>query len=214
MRFFDARHVVSRALAALAMILALCACAQTAPSDAPPMENGVYVAQGICFGEGGCPWKHWRAHQPVDVRERLDTASPVIATVAPGEWVEAVEGQLRMVPKRGVVRTAHDAQPMEVNGRTVTPRLEVGDAVYLLQSEGEGDFVIWHQGAFKFWHWPEDPEQEARIAWDPPAPAPEATSSTLGWWVRVKLANGRSGWVKEPSFECMGPLAGDQDCRG
>lgn len=179
-------------------------------NDGPPTKNGVYIAEGICFGEGGCPWKHWRAYEPVKVHEQLDAASPIIATVAAGEWIEPVEGQLRLVPQRGVVRTAHDGLTASLDGRTVTPRLEVGDVVYLLEPMGEGEFVMWRGGKSIYWRWPDNPEDEAFIAWDPPA----AAAPTLGWWVRVRLKNGRSGWVKEPRFECMGPLGGDENCRG
>lgn len=182
----------------LALTLLLAACAP-ASNDAPPTENGVYIAHGVCFGEGGC-FKHWRAYEPVQVHEQLDPASPVIATVAPDEWVEAIDGQLRLVPLRGVVKTA-----------TKNPPLAVGDVVYMLESEGEGFYVLWHKGKTVNHDWAEGDQNEP-ITWDKErAPAP--AGAIVGWWVQLKLANGKLGWVNDPRFECMGPLQGSANCR-
>jgi len=171
--------------------------AQAAAGDGPPTQNGVYIVNGICFGEGGCPWKHWRSSEPTPVYQASDASSPVMANVAPGAWVETIEGQLRFVPRRGVVLTADQG-------------LEVGDVIYLLESSGEGDFTIWRHGKSMDWHWPDDFDQNPTVRWDAPAP----DTPTSGWWVHVKLADGRTGWLHEPRFECMGPIAGDEGCRG
>lgn len=167
-----------------------------ASGDGPPLENGAYVAHGVCFGEGGCPWKHWRASGPVDVRASADSTSPVIATLAAGDWVEALDGFDRFIPRRGVVRIADQG-------------LEVGDVIYLLETEGEGDFSIWSHGALHSWHWPDDPDTTP-VQWDS---EPDNSAPTMGWWVKIKLADDRIGWVKDPRFECMGPLGGDEGCR-
>lgn len=184
-----------RGLAAALVLLA----AGCAPSnEAPPLEGGIYAVRGICFGEGEC-YRHWRASTPVQVRERLDPASPVVATVAPGEWVEPVDGQLRLVPLRGVVRTA-----------TKTPPLAVGDVVYMLEPLGEGFYVLWHKGTTPEHDWASGDPNEP-IAWDEPTPPP--AGAVTGWWVQLKLASGKLGWVKDPAFECMGQLQGSEGCR-
>lgn len=172
-------------------------------NETPPMENGVYVVQGICFGEGGCPFKHWRASQEVQLRERLDPASPVIATVKPGQWVEPVEGQMRLIPTRGVVRKARDVGQPPLH-------LAEGDVVYMLEGEGEGYYSFWWHGRALGSEWAEGDESDP-ISWDPNAAAPAGVIT--GWWVRLKLENGKSGWVEDPRFECMGPLGGDAGCR-
>jgi hypothetical protein len=214
------RNPLHRRLTALIAVLILSACGQKQTDaarndEAPPMENGVYVAQGICFGEGGCPFKHWRVGKPVELHERLDPASPVVATLKPGEWVEPLEGQLRFVPQRGVVRTAHDLPPVSDGTKTHTPRLEVGDVVYQLEFEGEGEGVLWRRGERLTWQEPETPEEEAYIAWDAASPGPPAPPDpTLGMWRRLRRENGgQTGWTQDTDFECMGPLAGDDNCR-
>jgi len=182
--------------AVLALFMGGCA---SVSNEAPPLENGVYVARGICFGEGGC-YRYWRAYDPVEVHDRADPASPVIATVAPDEWVEAIDGQLRFVPLRGVVHTA-----------TETPPLAVGDVVYMLEPEGERFYVLWHRGRTVGHDWADGDSNEP-ITWDSALAAPDGV--VLGWWVQLKLEDGRTGWVEGPSsFECMGPLQGSVGCR-
>lgn len=182
---------------ALAMSLLVFGCAP-ASNEAPPLQDGVYVARGVCFGEGGC-YRNWRAFKPVQIHQRPDPASPVVATVAPGEWVEAIDGQYRFAPQRGVVHTA-----------TAKPPLAVGDVVYMLEPLGEGYYVLWHRGKTPEPDWAEGGDDEP-ITWEArPEPPPGAV---IGWWVQLKRANGQSGWVNNPEFECMGQLAGDSNCR-
>jgi hypothetical protein len=123
----------------------------------------------------------------------------VIATVAPEEWVEAIDGQLRFVPRRGVVRTG-----------TETPPLAVGDVVYMLEPLGEGFYVLWHRGETPEHDWAEGGPDEP-ITWD--VESLEPVGAVLGWWVQLRLEDGQTGWVKDPQFECMGQLQGSSNCR-
>lgn len=187
-----------RALAVGISVLAA-GCALTA-NEAPPLENGVYIVRGVCFGEGECN-RYWRASATVDLRARPDPASPVVATVAPDEWVEAINGQYRFVPRRGVVHTA-----------TETPPLAVGDVVYMLEPLGEGSYVLWRRGQTLDHDWAAGWDNEP-ITWDADAEAPRG--AVLGSWVQLRLDNGQTGWIESPrEFECMGPLQGSTDCRG
>lgn len=181
----------------LGMVLSESLPPQALPAN-PPLVDGVYIAEGICFGEGGC-FAFWRAENPVTVRESLDPASPIVATVQPGEWVEPIQGQLRFVPLRGTV-TRDVAEPA----------MKKGDVVYMLEPLGEGAFVLWHNGPIASHDWT-DGDPETPISWDEPGPT--SAGVIEGWWVRVRLADGRSGWVKDPAFECMGPLQGSSGCR-
>lgn len=169
-----------------------------ASDEMPPMENGAYVNHETCPGEGGCPWKHWRANKPVELHASEDSSSAVVATLQPGEWAEALGGETRLVPVRGVVRKAgHD--------------LKQGDVVFKLGDGGEGSFDVWHRGKIVTMMSPDDDDA---VAWGG-GPAPAAGSS-MGWWVHVKReTDGVTGWVPKPDgFDCMGPLAGDEACKG
>ena len=171
--------------------------------SAPPLEAGVYVARGICFGEGAC-FRHWRAMDPVPLHAQPDPASPVVATVAPGAWVEPVEGQYRLLPRRGVGQRAAVAD-------SAWPPLAAGDVVYMLEPRGEGTYVLWHRGATTVPDWTELSDEEP-IRWDPPREAPPGV--VLGWWVRLRTETGDTGWVRRPQFACMTKLGGDTGCRG
>lgn len=203
---------------AIAMSIALvaAACAQsplradTAPpassaasSEAPPLENGVYVAHGICFGEWGCDYSHWRAAEPIALHERPDPASPVIANVPRGAWLTALEGQLRFIPLRGVVRTATDT-PQNV-------RLEVSDVVYMLEPQGEGYYTFWRRGARFGSTWIEGEDDEP-ITWD--APAAPLPGAVTGQWRRFRTESGQTGWAEGGQYECMSDRSGDEGCRG
>jgi hypothetical protein len=184
----------------LALALSLLVLGCSPPSnEAPPLTDGVYIVRGICFGEGGCN-RHWRASAAVPLHERPDPASPIVATLASGEWVDPVDGQYRFVPLRGVVHTA-----------TTKPPLAVGDVVYRLQPLGEGFYAFWHKGQTPEHDWAEGDPNEP-IKWDEAPQDPPGV--VLGWWVQLWRANGQTGWVKEPSsFECMGSLQGSANCR-
>jgi hypothetical protein len=120
--------------------------------------------------------------------------------VASDEWVEAVDGQNRLLPLRGVVHTA-----------TERPPLAVGDVVYMLQPLGEGFYALWHHGETPEhdWAWG-DPNEP--ITWDSEPQAP--SGAVLGWWVQLRRENGQTGWVESPSsFECMSSLQGSANCR-
>ena len=91
------------------------------------------------------------------------------------------------MPTRGVVRAADQG-------------LEAGDVVYMLDAHGEGEFTLWRRGEYLSWSAPASREREADIQWDPVAPH----GPTLGWWVNVRLADGKAGWVLNPrDFSCM-----------
>jgi hypothetical protein len=169
----------------------------------PPPTDSVYVVRGICFGEGEC-FRHWRASATVPLHAQADPASPVVATVPRGAWVEPVEGQYRLLPRRGVVQRAAVAD-------SATPPLAVGEVVYMLEPRGEGTYVLWHRGVTTVPDWTELSDQEP-IRWDPPREAPPGV--VLGWWVRLRLENGTTGWVQRPRFACMTKLGGESGCRG
>jgi len=194
---------------ALAAALLATACAHTpapqatASHETLQLDNGVYVAEGICFGEWGCDYAHWRAIEVIALHERPDPASPVVARVAPGAWVTPLEGQLRLQPIRGVVRAPFESQNV---------RLTPGEVVYMLEPQGEGYYTYWAHGRSFGSEWTDD-EPGAPIAWDD-ARAPLPAGAVTGQWRRYQLENGQIGWGEGGSFACMSERSGDEGCRG
>lgn len=189
-----------------AFITAACThgAAPTQPAAASlALDNGVYVADGICFGEWGCDYAHWRTISAITLHARPDPASPVVASVAPGVWVTPLEGQLRLQPIRGGVRTPFESQNV---------RLTPGEVVYMLEPQGEGYYTYWAHGQRFGSEWTDD-EPGAPIVWDDPR-APLPAGAVTGQWRRYQLENGQIGWGEGGTFACMSGRSGDADCRG
>ena len=162
----------------------------------PPTENGVYVSHNGCEGEGGC-WNWWRAEAVIQLQAIDDATSPVVATLAPGDWVVTVDTTSRKVLSRGVVQ--RDDQ-----------ELKAGDVVYLLSSEGEGEVTLWRRGKQVAW----TDAGEGVVTWDPVDPN-IGNPAMLGTWFKLRVEkSGASGWVRDvKGFECVGPLQGSVNCR-
>ncbi len=192
-------------VAFLIFCAALSACnAEVAPVDSstrstavvsagePPTIDGVYVFPG-CEGEGGCPFRNWRTIEPTTLLAEQSPTASALATLAPGEWVSVEAVETRLVPVRGVVREG--AQD-----------LRAGEVVYQLEYEGEGYSNYWIRGERG------SLDGSVQVDWEQQPESP-AVQATLGLWARVRRENGQVGWIHEPRFECMGQLAGDEDCR-
>lgn len=175
--------------------------ASVASDELPPLDHGVYVAEGFCIGsEYGCTGEPWRATAANEVHERVDPASRVIATLAPGDRAWPIGGQLRLAPRRGVVNTEVDFGEQG--------RLELGDVVYMLEPEGEGTYALCRGRVF-FSGWVEGDENEP-ITWEE-EPLPLPAGAITGEWVQFRLEDGRTGWVVNRSFECAVDWCGPPD---
>ena len=190
--------VVSESAASSASAPAASAAQATPPNppsdkaDGPPTQDGVYTSPG-CEGEGGCPFHNWRVIDTTNMLADQNPASSIVATLTPGEWVAVDTVETRLVPVRGVV---HEG------GADLSP----GEEVYQLEYEGEGVYNYWIRGQFG------SLPDTVQVEWETLEPA-SAVKATLGLWARVRRSNGQIGWVHEARFECMGPLAGDENCR-
>ncbi|GAM96923.1 hypothetical protein U91I_00544 [alpha proteobacterium U9-1i] len=162
-------------------------------TDEPPTVDGVYTFPG-CEGEGGCPFQNWRTIEPTTLLAEQSPTASALATLTPGEWVSVEAVETRLLPVRGVVR--EDAQ-----------NLRAGEVVYQLEYEGEGYSTYWVRGERA------SLGDSVQVEWEQQVVSP-AVQATLGLWARVRRENGQVGWAHEARFECMGQLAGDEDCRG
>lgn len=161
-------------------------------TDEPPIIDGVYIFTG-CEGEGGCPFQNWRTIESTTLLAEQSPTTGALATLAPGEWVVVEAVETRLVPVRGVVREGGE-------------NLRAGEVVYQLEYEGEGHSTYWVRGELA------SLDDSVQVDWEQQVVSP-AVQPTLGLWARVRRQNGQVGWVHEARFECMGQLAGDEDCR-
>lgn len=163
-----------------------------AASETPPTVDGVYVARGACPGEG-CTFGHWRATKPTPVYDAIGASPRVVATLAPGERIEAVTGEVHLKPVRGVVRRD-------------SGELKAGDVIYQLDYQGEGQSNVWRRGQILTWSDEGGDPASSDVAWDP-------GDTAADWWVSVRRADGSRGWLRNPdSFACSDSLSGDEGC--
>lgn len=158
----------------------------------PPTIDGVYTFPG-CEGEGGCPFQNWRTIEPTTLLAEQRPTASALATLTPGEWVFVEAVETRLAPVRGVVREGAE-------------NLRAGEVVYQLEYEGEGYSTYWVRGERG------SLDDSVQVDWEQQSVTP-AVQATLGLWARVRRENGQVGWVHETRFECMGQLAGHENCR-
>ncbi|MEY2758195.1 MAG: hypothetical protein RIR33_1973 [Pseudomonadota bacterium] len=157
---------------------------QLAEDVPPPQEiyEGSYEMTSDCHAKG-CAFGSARFTSATALRAIADARSPVIGTIPPGECVDTESDSLMEAPRRGVV--------LEDQGR-----FAAGDVIYFTGSEGEGFSTIWRRGEYLQQYW----DEEAVVRWEDGPDHPLA-----GYWVKIKRANGLTGWVRNPD-------ANERDC--
>lgn len=170
----------------LAALLALAA--------GPPLTDGVYIDRDACPFEGCDTSLPWRAQFATPLYAAPGSGT-VLAKVRKGERVKVLQTEYHAHPRRGVVQN------------TVEPFAK-GDVIWTLTPQGEGYTSVWRRGDILTLP-PEEAgrEGDVQVAWDP---EPEVSDI---WWVQVRTARGKVGWLKDPAaFACMDSLGGDRDC--
>ncbi len=102
------------------------------PAKAKPPMPFVATITGRCF-DGSCPGRVWTARQPVGLRDQPGGAGAERGRVPQGEKVTPLETKVYVtgIPARAV--WDHE-------------RFLAGDVFYVLDSEGEGRYRVWHYG--------------------------------------------------------------------
>lgn len=155
-------------------------------SERPPEA---YVAEGVCPYEC-CVYRRWDVLEGTKLYRSVEGDS-VVATVAAGDTVEGLTGEvhLRPVPVTVVHRPANE------------DRIRPGDLLFLLDDVGEGFTRIWHEGDVF--------TMQAEVRAYCPVPGPHCwgehlnrgrgrTDGNYVWWVRVETEDGTVGWTAEP----------------
>ncbi|MEQ1741606.1 MAG: SUMF1/EgtB/PvdO family nonheme iron enzyme [Candidatus Nitrotoga sp.] len=153
-----------------------------------PILPDPYIVHGGCPGEG-CMFGMLSAQGTIQIFEQPGSKK-IIGQLVRGERVAALLGELRVHPLKGVVVGKID-------------QLRLGESVYLLDYEGEGQSHMWIRG---------------RVVGDPrwdfscrPTPACKTAIRFSGeknglkkgevvhadsvWWVKIQRRNGQTGWV-------------------
>ena len=153
--------------------------------EQPPL---VYEHWNACPFEC-CVYREWVAKEPINIYQERDESSPIIATLANDESVNALTGVV-VTKKVGRVIVLKQIKAFE-NSLTASAReieIQKGAVVYPLHYEGEGYSVFWYEGKLYsgellFW------EKEKKVNIEQPF--------EYDWWAKIKKKNGKTGWTKQ-----------------
>lgn len=157
-----------------------------ARGTAPPDP---YVAEGACPGEC-CTYR--RVVARVEATLHAAPKGREVGTIAAGEEVDALTGEVHLHPTAATVKRAHTLES-EDGDEEVKP----GDRIWLLDTMGEGWGHVWHDGGvfaaevlFALVDDCDDGEP-AEMCWA----KVEGEPTDQTWWVKVERADGTTGWV-------------------
>ncbi len=178
------RHLLRR-VSALGAFIALSAAANGSALTPPK----VFIDQGVCPGEG-CVYRRWTATSDTVLYNRPE-GTKAVAKVRKGETVNAIDGEVRVVPTPMTVVYKHE-------------HFQVGDRVYLLTYLGEGWMEVWFRGAISYEEVPfiQSWMPEKDNVW-PTCTQPSAECwgriekrEPVDWWILIKMRRGQCGWTK------------------
>jgi hypothetical protein len=147
-----------------------------APSD-------VFVDAGACPGEGCVYGERWTARDSLELRAEARDSAEVVATLAPGDPVKTVTGEVHTRPGRFVVTRARDG-------------FAPGDVLLLYTYIGEGWYRARHGGELVRVDLGFGPRgrrcrtRDAEGCWGVLERPPESR-----WWVKLRTTAGVEGWT-------------------
>jgi len=159
----------------------------------PPIP---YIVENTCQGEGCTKSGVWAACSMIVVRSEKRPDAPMVFTIAPEEKFTAVTADVHVMVPGMVVFRDTISSPVDERGEPIDSiRFTPADTLYLLNVRGEGYLVWWFRGqaADGYQFWAGEPYGMRRA--DPTDPAVVIRGPRSVWWVRVRNAAGREGWI-------------------
>lgn len=136
--------------------------------EAAPRPGKLYIDKGACPFEC-CQYGQWTATKESVLYAKIKSKK-IVATVKPDEKVEAINGEVHVVPLKIIA-------PKSIPDTGI----KAGDVIYVLTHTGEGFYLVWHKGKF----------------FDLDPPMQEGQYPASEWWIEIKTLEGKKGWTKE-----------------
>ena len=152
-----------------------------------------YFVKNACEGEGCARSGTWAACSTLVVRSDKRSDAPTVFTIAPQEKFTAVTADVHVVVAGLVVFRDTISNPGDEGGEPVDSiRFIPADTLYILNYLGEGYLVWWYRGqavtGYQFWN-----DEHASGPYSKDVVAIRSAHSV--WWVRVRNAAGKEGWI-------------------
>ena len=168
------------------------------PARAAPPTPFIADVTGQCY-DGACPRDVWRALGPVEFLAGPRADATRVGVLNPDEEVVPVRTEAHVVGSRIVALRDHE-------------RFFRDDIFYLLDSQAEGFFRIWHYGEVVVidatgidlgsgWS---SCQREDQGCWARGEARPDVV-----WWAQVRRSSGEEGWVRDPIQHLDGVLRSD-----
>ena len=167
------------------------------PARIAPPDPYVVDVTGQCY-DGACPRPVWDVIKTTPLLVAAADGAEQVATLEPGEALQPLRTETHVSGGRMIVTMDHD-------------RFFKDDVLYLLDSQAEGFYRVWHYGAV-FITDASDIDIDGRVEFCERELACWATGPKLSeetWWSRVRRTDGTEGWVRDPMRSIDGVLRSD-----
>ena len=167
------------------------------PAKAAPPVPFIADVTGQCY-DGACPRDVWRATKRTPLLADAKENADQIGVLEPGEELVPVKSESHVIGSRIVARRDHG-------------KFSADDVFYLLDSQAEGFYRIWHYGDvfiidasdIDFARLTDYCEQDDSC-W-----AEGTGYSVETWWSQIRRSDGSRGWVRDPVRNLDGVLRFD-----
>lgn len=168
------------------------------PADkGPPLP---FISKDVFAGECSTYGRTWVAREPLPVRTKPSGSAPVVFKIPSGDSFVPETGNVVTV-KPGVVLVTERTELKGWLGRdkpAPVQTVQKGERLYLLRFNGENAYDVWFKGKVipnvePFWE-TRDEKRGFSSTPDNVTAVAESYPETR-WYVRVKDAQGRTGWI-------------------
>ena len=167
------------------------------PEKASPSEPFIADVTGQCY-DGACPRDHWQVIRQTPLFADSHDNAAQIGMLNPQEEVDPVKTESHVMGARLVVSRDHH-------------KFFTGDVLYLLDSQAEGFYRVWHYGDVFVvdatgvnLSGRTDECERNETCWASGSGYPSEI-----WWSRIRRRDGSEAWVREPIRNLDGVLRSD-----